>query len=351
MIFNKNNKGNEELRTLTGSYYKSNEFDKVKVKVMLSSEELAEFIGEAVYDLANTHYNSDNYQAPDPEPEADGSTSGSGSGGTGIPARPYSLLDQLVEHMQLPIAFQATMWHYQGNDLSHEDSGRKNKIDSNSEKIAWEWQYDRDDAVALRNYHKALNRLIKFLNKHLKDFPEWEDSPARKLTLTLFIYTAEHFNRLFPIDQSEAFFLKISPLMREIERKHIKPILGADKFNALKAAIQSPEGIGEEDLELYEYICDPIPLMTMSKAVKRFFLTVIPEGVVQNFVSERNSREASIPATLNQVNAVSKVLWADGIDVLNELKKFWGSQVADETDQSIDEFLPGGTVDDKFSSL
>jgi len=349
MIFNRNNNGAVELRTLTGSYYKSNDFDKIKVKVMLSGEELAALIGQNIFDLAEEHYTSDNYLAEGTYPDDEGS--GSGSGGSGVPARSYSLLDELVSHIQLPIAFQATLWHYQGNDLSHEDSGRKNKIDPESEKIAWEWQYDRDDEAALRNYHKAFDRLIRWLNTHIKDFPEWEDSTARKQMLSLFIYTTEHFNRLFPIDNSEEFFLRIAPLQREIERKYIKPILGTDKFTALKEAIQSSDDLEETDQELYEYVCDPIPLLTMSKAVKRFSLSVIPTGVVQNYISDRQTREASTPATLELVNAVSKTLWSDGLDVLNELKKFWGSQVADESDQSIDEFLPGGTTDDKFLGL
>ena len=349
MIFNKNDKGNEELQTLTGSYYKSNNFDKISVKVMLSSEELAALIGEEVFELAEEHYLSDNYLSDNPEATDPGS--GSGSGGAGVPARTYGLLDELVQHIQLPIAFQATLWHYQGNDLSHEDTGRKMKIDSESEKIGWDWQYDRDDAAALRNYHKAFDRLIKFLNKNIGDFPEWEESNARKKTLNLFISSASHFDELFPIDNSDEFFLRIAPLQREIERKYIKPILGDEKFNALKAAIQSPDDLEETDQELYEYVCDPIPLLTMSKAVKRFSLTVIPDGVVQNYISDRNSVKASTPGTLELVKSVSKWMWSDGVDILNELKKHWGDQVTDEEDQTIDEFLPGMEDTDKFISL
>lgn len=349
MIFNKNDKGNEELRVLTGAYYKSNDFEKASVKVMLSSEELAAFIGQAIFDVADNHYNSDNYLAPDPEPVADGSTSG--SAGTGVPARTYALLDQLVQHIQLPIAFQATLWHYQGNDISHEDSGRKMKIDDDSEKMAWEWMYDRDDAAALRMYQKALDRLIKFLNAHAEDFPEWQDSPGRKKLLSLFINTWEHFDSLFAIDSSPAFFHRLAPIMGEIERKHIKPIIGVDKFKALKEDIQSAEGIGEEDEELYEYICDPIPLMTMSMAVKRFSLTVIPEGVVQQFISQFQTAKANQPVKLEHIKYVSKDLWADALDVLNELKKYWSALNADESTETIDDMLPTMDDNDKFISL
>ena len=168
--------------------------------------------------------------------------------------------------------------------------------------------YDRDDAAALRNYQKAFDRLIKFLNANAESFPEWANSDARKISLNLFINTWEHFNQLFAIDNSDAFFLRLAPIMREIERKYIKPVIGSDKFTELKEAIAAGE-VPETDQDLYEYICDPIPLLTMSKAVKRFSISVIPEGVVQNFFSERQTREASLPATLQVVNDVSYSLW------------------------------------------
>jgi len=350
MILDKINKGNEELRTLTGSYYKSNEFDKVSVKIMLASEDLALLIGQPIFDRAEAHYLSDNYLALVDEPvegEAD-----SGSGGEGLPAPDYALLDKLVQAIQLPIAFLATLWHYQGNDISHEDTGRKMKVDKTSESIAWEWQYNRDDAAALRNYQKAYDRLIRFLNANADKLPEWKDSTAKKESLSLFISTAEHFNRLFAIDDSPVFFLRIAPIMREIERKHIKPILGTEKFNELKTLIQSGGEISEQNQELIDFICDPIPLLTMSMAVKRFSLTVIPEGVVQNFFSERSTTKANIPVTIDLVNAVSKSLWKDGEFALNELKKYWSIAGAEEiTDETITEFLPAGRITDKFIGL
>jgi hypothetical protein len=329
MIFNKANNGNTELRTLTGSYYKSNDFDKISVKIMLASEDLQELIGKEIFQRAENHYLSADYLA----------------------ATDPALNDQLVQHIQLPISFLATLWHYQGNDISHEDSGRKMKIDPESEKMAWEWMYDRDDAAALRNYQKAFDRLVKFLNANAADLEEWKDSTARKKTLALFIPTYEAFNDLFSIDSSPVFFLRIAPIMREVERKFIKPIIGAEKFTELKELIASGEEIFEDVQELIETICTPIPLLTMAIAVKRFSLSLIPEGVVQNFISERHTAKASYPATLDIVNAVAKSLHTDGLNLLNELKKYWSTINTDESDQSITNMLPTMDPTDKFISL
>lgn len=353
MIFNKNSAGADELRTLTGSYYNSNEFDKISVKVELATEELVRLIGKAIYNRAEAHYLSDNYLL-ETEPSNEGAPGSEpveeGSGGTGLPTVPYTLLNKLVQHIQLPIAFVATMWHYQGNDVSHEDTGRKIKIDKVNEAIGMQWQYDRDDATHLRNYQKAFDRLIRFLNDNAETLTEWKNSEAKKNSQSLFINTTEQFNSLFAIDDSPVFFLRLVPIMREVERKFIKPILG-DKFAELKEMIKLGTEITEDDQELIEYVCDPIPLITMSIAVKRFSLTVIPDGVVQNFLSERQTRAASLPATLDMVNEISKSLLKDGLTVLNELKKYYSALITDETDEDISDMLPKQTRTDKFIAL
>lgn len=332
MIFNRNNNGAAELRQLTGSYYANNNFDKIAVKVELATEDVIKLIGNAVYVRAEAHYTGTNYNLEEPTPE-------------------QAFLDKLVQHIQLPIAYLATMWHYQGNDISHEDTGRKMKIDDGSEKMAWEWMYDRDDAAALRNYHKTFDRLVRFMDANAGTLTEWAESDARKKAHSLFINRAKRFNELFPIDDSPVFYLRLVPLMREIERKHIKPVIGAEKFEQLKALLASGTEPEDDDAELIEYISDPIPLLTMAVAVKRFSLTLIPEGVVQGFISETQSRKASTPGTLDMVNAVSKTYRTDGLEILNELKKYWARVNADETIADFTDLVPQGLQTDKFFSL
>lgn len=119
MIFNKKENGTKELRELTGNYYANNDFGKIKGEIELATEELSALIGEEVYKKAEEAYLNDTTEE-----------------------------DELVRKVQRPIAIMATLRMYQKNDLSHEDDGRKFKIATdNSEKLPWEWQLDRDDAL------------------------------------------------------------------------------------------------------------------------------------------------------------------------------------------------------------
>lgn len=337
MIFNKNSNGADELRVLTGSYWKSNDFEKISIKVELASEDVANLIGTAVMQRANSHYNSSNYLASDegltPEQKAEN-----------------SLNDNLVKHIQLPVAFLATMWHYQSNDVSHEDTGRKVKIDESTEKLAWEWMYNRDDAMALQQYHRTLDRLIRFLNANQDSIEEWKDSAAQKNILSLFIRTVEHFNRIFPIDNSPGFFLRISPFMREVERKYIKTIFGQTKFDQLKSDYDDGS-ISEEDLELVDYACDAIALLTMSIAVKRLSVQILPEGVVQQYFAAAPGLKSSQPATIETINNVSASLNKDGNYALNELKKAYSATIVDDSDEDITDMLPRSETTDNFIAL
>ena len=148
MIFNKNKNGAKELRELTGSYYANNSFSKISGDIEVATEELTVLIGEPVMQLAEKYYQNgeDN---------------------------------ELVRKVQRPIAIMATLRMYQKNDLSHEDDGRKFKMATdNSEKLPWEWQLDRDDALHLEDYYRSVDALIRYLNK--TGLQEWMQTDTYK---------------------------------------------------------------------------------------------------------------------------------------------------------------------------
>jgi len=136
MLFNKNSLGTAELKVRIGFLYASNEFDNIKTDIEIAEEEIIELIGQAVYDRANAHYISASYEKT-------------------TPSTAELLNDNLVHHIQLPVALFAYIEFSANRDVSHEDTGRKIKIDSLTEKIPWDWLLERDDASVLRKAHKT----------------------------------------------------------------------------------------------------------------------------------------------------------------------------------------------------
>jgi len=285
MLFNKENKGSEEIKQLVGSYYASNNFDKIKSDIDLAAFELTKVIGAAVYALAEAAYTTTNHAAA-----------------------------ALVPYVQLPVAILACLNMYRQNDISHEDTGRKIKIDSTNEKLPWEWQLKRDDEIQMERYYQAVDRLIAYLDS--TTLTEWKDSDAKKMSQSLFINNTSRFDFYFPINQSGRMYVLLLPFIREAERKYIKPALGADYQKFLDG-----EELSEPETDVLELVYPPIPLLAMSIAIRRMPLGLIPAGVVRNFASDKHSADANDPALLSDTKYMSHLLLAEGLELLNDLKK------------------------------
>lgn len=286
MLFNKNNTGSLELRELTANYYANNDFRKIEGEIELATDELAQLIGTPLIELAEKYYNHSEEKSSDVD---------------------------LVRKVQRPIAIIATLRLYQKNDLSHEDDGRKFKTATDgSEKLPWEWQLDRDDALHLEEYYKAVDVLIRYLNK--KQPEEWTKSDLYKSAQTLIIRNGLDFEKYFPIDRSERTFMLLLPFIREVQQLTVKRAYGAAAWEALLAENQVPE------TDAHFAACKAVALLAMSMALRRLSLGVIPGGIIRRFVAESGMSESE-PASLNDVERIAGWMADDAAIWIDEMKR------------------------------
>ncbi len=283
MIFNKENRGAQELRELTGNYYANNKFDKIAGEIDLAAEELAALVGDDVMNLAGKCY-------AEPGEDADA---------------------ELVRKVQRPIAILATLRMYRKNDLSHEDDGRKFKMATDgSEKLPWEWQLDRDDALHLEEYYRAVDALIRYLNK--KQLKEWAETASYKLSQTLIIRNGEAFDSYFPIERSERMYLMLVPFIREAQMLTVKRAYGIGWDDLLRE-----KDVPETDAHFAA--CKAVALLAMSMALRRLSLSAIPGGVIRRFMTENGMGESE-PASLKDVERVAGWMADDATTWVNEMK-------------------------------
>lgn len=283
MIFNKDKNGAQELRELTGNYYANNKFDKISGEIELATEELSSLIGDEVVKLAEKYYTE-----PDKDTDA-----------------------ELVRKVQRPVAILATLRMYRKNDLSHEDDGRKFKMATdNSEKLPWEWQLDRDDALHLEEYYRAVDILIRYLNK--KQLKEWTDTSLYKLSQTLIIRNGEAFDGYFPIERSERMYLMLVPFIREAQMLTVKRAYGSEWEELLKEKEPS-------ETDAHFAACKAVALLAMSMALRRLSLSAIPNGVIRKFMTENGMGESE-PASLKDVERVAGWMADDAATWVNEMK-------------------------------
>jgi len=293
MLFNKEENGQEELKALLGFLYSSNNFDNIKTDIELAEEDIQKIIGPEIFSVAQNYYSEPGVLNP--------------------------LLVSLVEHIQLPVALYAYFAFAAHTDISHSENGRKVTLDPESEKMPWEWMVRKDDEAILNKAHKTTDRLLTFLEKNVEGLRDWQDSDARKMARSCFINTASKFNEFFPIDNSRRFFMAIVPFMKEVEKKHILPVLGLTRYEDMKSSIESGEF--EDPDNILSRVQLPIALYTLSIAIRRLSVSIMPNGIFQDYVSERLTQKAKQPASSSVRQEVAKSLQYDAEFELNSLQK------------------------------
>lgn len=268
----------EQLRQLTGNYYANNDFAKIQGDIEQATEELAALVGEGVIAMA--------------EKAEEG--------------------DPLRLKVQRPVAILATLRLYQKNDLSHEDDGRKFKVSTDgTDKLPWEWQLDRDDALQMEAYFRAVDALINHLNKTKPE--EWTSTPLYRSMQQLIVRSGSDFDRYFPIQRSERTYLLLVPFIREAQLMTVQDAYGAD-WDKLLA-----ETAGNETAAHYAASM-AVCLLAMATALTRLPLKLLPCGVVRGYMAESGMRESE-PASLEDVRRASDWMRADASRWLDKMKR------------------------------
>ena len=285
MIFNLNKSGGRELRDLTGNYFANNDFSVIRADIDQATDDLCAVIGKAVYLRAEQSY----LETSTSEPDA-----------------------SLVELVQRPIAILASLRFFRKNDISHEDSGRKVKLASDgTDKIPWEWQLDRDDAIMLEQYYSAVERLIRYLNEH--QITEWTEGDACKSFRSLLIRSGREFDKYFPIDQSERLFILLSGFIREAQLRFVQPAFG-EGWDELLNDHSQPES------DLHFMACKSLALFAMATAIGRMPLSLIPSGVIRTYMAD-NGANRTQPASIDDIARVRQWLEQDAADWLGRMKE------------------------------
>lgn len=317
-----------ELRELTGSYYANNDFKKVATDVELETETIIRLVGQPVYDRAKNIYT----------PSADGETPGVINPGA-------SDIDKaLIRHLQLPIAMGAALRFMQNNLVSHSDTTRKIKLDKDRESMAWQWQVDADDAAHLRKKQQVTDRLIAWLDDNAGTISEWANSPQKLATKKLFIPNTATFQEHYPIDFSGLFYHTVRPFMADIQRRVIAQALATD-FQPLLTAFMAQNVQPEQEI-LLGLTQQALALLTMAKALKRLSVQVMPDGVMQQFRSERQTQIASQIPTTEDLRKYALYLERDAEDALDDIRKY---RYENQPDYNPTDLLPDNNPCRKFA--
>lgn len=275
MIFNRDDRGSEELAQLTGTFYAATDFLLIKEDLRLAQQELKRFIGKELFDKALTMYKGS-------KPDSD-----------------------FVRRVQMPIIYKAMYHFYQRNIVSHEGSGRKLNLSEN-EKAPWAWMLEKDDEVLMNTHYRNLDELFLFLEEQKEeDYKEWKASPLRKRLAESLVSSLSDFEEVYPLNGSYYTFYTMIPFIKETEHRFIAPLLeGATLTDDMKTTARRF-----------------IVLHTMILAVERLSISAFPTGIAQRFTDSFQGRSGKSKPSLEHVQSYLSTLKKQADDALQVFKK------------------------------
>lgn len=108
-------------------------------------------------------------------------------------------------------------------NLAPASSDRVAKFDKNNELRGWD----------------NVETLIRFLEDHADDYPEWTASEAYTLAIRNLVNSATEFDRIFSINKSRLVFNNYRPVMDDVDLLRIKPVISEAMFDKLVTEIKA----------------------------------------------------------------------------------------------------------------
>ena len=256
--------------------------------------------------------------------------------------------------IRYPIAVNAYRLHAPSNDLAHTNNGRKMRQDD-GEKQAFQWMIDSDNAALEKRYYRALDDLIKFLDRSKvetenaqKLYTIWTNSEAFKATHELMIRTVKEFDTVFPIN-SRLLLLKLAPGISDCEQYEIRPRVGDEKLTTLRTKLKSNTDLTDAtDIELIRLIRKASVAYSFAWAMPRLSVQLYPEGVLQHVTSDRATTRGAKPTLKNETQEARQAWETDYKRALIEIEKLL--EPAPVIDETIN-VIPDQMFGDKYISF
>lgn len=276
MLFNKDNKGSLELFELSGTFPASTDFRAIATEIHSATIDLRAIVGANVVEKAETKYVSTSPSSDDLE---------------------------YVDYVRRPIAFLAISNYSRLTGLSHGDTGRKLKVDDN-EKVAFEWQIDRDDRAMRERYFRSLDALFNYLLE--KDDEDFHSSELYGRKSASIVGSLSELESIYPVGHSHYTYFMLLPLFLEAQDKLAK-LIGQDNFNAL-------------DQDALVSARKYVALSAIVTAVSRWSITVFPQEVARQFSPSYQGNRERRAAEISEIEYTVKNLNKQIADAEADLK-------------------------------
>lgn len=155
--------------------------------------------------------------------------------------------DLTEDNARLLVYVQRSLAYYSLYEMEKElirtvgDMGvQENQSKEGTSNPARQWVFNSTLQNDLQKADLLADRCLDFMEKNQDDYPLWQESDQYTLTKELFINKTAQFNFYVNIANSKRTFLAIKPYIEQCELEYIKPALGEEYFDDLKAKLLLP---------------------------------------------------------------------------------------------------------------
>jgi hypothetical protein len=203
-------KTTDELKNYCSIVSLNLDIESLKSYIRKGERFIKESLGTAFYNAYNTKYNNDTLTTDE---------------------------KLLLPFIQDPLTNISLYLWINGGQLKVSDVGVQ--IDhSNDKKTAFQWQIDAWKEDLEQTGFNGLDDLLTYLESKKSVFTDWaSDSTAFTQNKQFFVLDAVTFSGILDIGNSRRTFKKLAPFITMTHDMQLKPNLGDDFFNELKAAL------------------------------------------------------------------------------------------------------------------
>jgi hypothetical protein len=272
----------EGYKEILGFLFRSNDIEDYISVLSIATDDLREIVTDEVYDVILAICNGD---IPEELEEK------------------TQLAEKMVFWAKNFVAIFSYLDYASTNDLTHDTNGRRMQY-SADEKHPFEWMIDREEANLMRRGYKALDRLLSLLDK--SQLTAWTSTDNYEERRSLLIHSPAELKSFFAFDTHHHLYHIIRPFIKEAQFMDIAPRLGDDLLQQVLDARTKTGKIPAAQKRLHYMASVPLVLKSMALAVSRLSPKLLPSGLVDPYVSDRASTQASrAPESLDRISLVS----------------------------------------------
>lgn len=189
-----------EIKPILSGIDVSIELSNINSAIEQATEFVKEIVSETIYDIAETHYKSDDYKQ------------------TG-----FEILDGLVFAFQKAIANYAFYVHFPFLSVRiSNDSITRRQADG--EQTAYKYQMDDVRNALVIAAYQYIDLLIKYLDANKTEITEWETTDEYKTIRQTFFNSYKQYNRILEIGNNAFLFYQLAQIMNEIIVDELEPL-------------------------------------------------------------------------------------------------------------------------------